>query len=85
MFLVKTGNAPPGTIATVGRVEIDPDGRHLEMPRYDPVNYILDKIDFELYSAERVENNFFLPCLLIFFNVRYQSSIVNFSVNPKKY
>ena len=41
--------------ATVGRVESDVI-QPLAMPHYDPVNYILDKIDYEFYNTERVSN-----------------------------
>ena len=44
---------PKPTVATVGRLEMG-DVQQIDMPKYDPVNYILDKIDYEMYSAERV-------------------------------
>ena len=37
---------------TVARAESDV--QPLAMPRYDPVDYILDKIDYEFYNTERV-------------------------------
>ena len=61
---------PPNNVSIVGRVECH--SQPLDMPQYDPVNYILDKIDYGFYTAERVRffeyflNNLtFILCRLI--------------------
>ena len=45
-------NNKQAVTTTVARAESDV--QPLAMPRYDPVDYILDKIDYEFYNTERV-------------------------------
>ena len=66
-------------VSIVGRVECD--SQPLDMPQYDPVNYILDKIDYGLISAERVN----MHVHLTFLHFKKSYAGINFMSNLNRW